>query len=290
MNTIKINCELPNQMLKMNAHLNDYDFVLFHLYSADKEYREYYLDQRKYHPGRLMILDNSAYEFFVKGMELDVQGYMRVIDELKPDIFLLPDTLMDMDATLAQSKAFLSIMNRCYGGSASKPMAVLQGNSSKELITCAELYKSMGITHIAIPFHNSFYITYSEAIDDYLDDPNMSHIRNEWRLIRGKIGLDDQYALGRVRFLHQYAGILSGFEHVHLLGSHQPLEKKFESDLPWIKTMDTGYPVKCGIAGIELGHETVKPEVIIDDFLNDRLSVDCEKMITRNIQKFKNTY
>jgi serine/threonine protein phosphatase PrpC len=30
-------------------------------------YREYYYKMRRVHPERLMILDNSAYEFFIKG-------------------------------------------------------------------------------------------------------------------------------------------------------------------------------------------------------------------------------
>ena len=98
---MKINCELPNDMLTVNAYLNDYDFVLFHLYSTDKTYREYYQGMRKYRPNRLMILDNSAYEFFIKGDELDVDGYITAIKELKPDMFLLPDVLMSKERTLS---------------------------------------------------------------------------------------------------------------------------------------------------------------------------------------------
>ena len=59
-------------MLDNNNELNEYDFVLFDLYKTNQKYREYFLNQRKEHPERLMIFDNSAYEFFVKGESLDV--------------------------------------------------------------------------------------------------------------------------------------------------------------------------------------------------------------------------
>ena len=36
---LKINCELPKCMLEDNNELNEYDFVLFHLYIKDAEYR-----------------------------------------------------------------------------------------------------------------------------------------------------------------------------------------------------------------------------------------------------------
>lgn len=275
---MKINCELPNKMLQQNAYLNDYDFVLFHLYSIDKTYREYYQGMRKYRPNRLMILDNSAYEFFIKGDELDVKGYMTAIQELQPDIFLLPDVLMNKWETILGSQKFILKWKSQVKGCPSQPMAVLQGNTSAELFECANEYKKMGLDRIAIPFHNSFFTTYSDGED---------HLRNDWRLHTGSISEDDEYALGRVVFLRNYQHVLKKFQHVHLLGSHKPIEKFYEHDFDFIKTMDTGYPVKCAIAGYELGKEPQKPDVIIDDFLNEDISLQTQKLISHNIQTFK---
>lgn len=285
---MKTNCELPNSMLKMNAYLNDYDFVLFHLYSVDKTYREYYQGMRKYRPNRLMILDNSAYEFFVKGDELDVDGYITAIKELKPDMFLLPDVLMSKESTLSGTRDFMNKWNNVKDYP-SRPMAVIQGNTPEELIECANEYKKMGIVNIAVPFHNSFFAEYSKNSESEFNN----HLRNDWRLHTGAINLDDEYALGRVLFLHDNKDKLNKFQHVHLLGSHQPLEKYYYNEnllsnhFGFIKTMDTGYPVKCAIAGYKLGHEPWKPDVIIDDFLNSELSEATEKLIAFNVQIFK---
>lgn len=82
---MKINCELPNCLLELNNDLNEYDFVLFHLYKSDPIYKKYYKEQRLKYPERLMIFDNSAYEFYIKGEVLNLQEYTIAIDELKPE-------------------------------------------------------------------------------------------------------------------------------------------------------------------------------------------------------------
>ena len=97
---MKINSELPLCMLPFNNELNEYDFVLFHLYKTNQKYKNYYLEQRRLYPDRLMIFDNSAYEFYVKGEQLNLEEYFKAIMELKPDMYILPDVLMDSQKTV----------------------------------------------------------------------------------------------------------------------------------------------------------------------------------------------
>ena len=54
---MKTNNELPLCMMDHNLTLNDYDFVLFHLYKENELYREYYKAVRKTYPDRLMLFD-----------------------------------------------------------------------------------------------------------------------------------------------------------------------------------------------------------------------------------------
>ena len=54
-----------------------------------------------------------------------------------------------------------------------------------------------------------------------------------------------------------------------------------------IMTMDTGYPVKCGIQSIMLGREKIKPDVIIDEFLEDDLSEKVRECIEMNVKIFR---
>lgn len=276
--SIKINCELPLYLLDKNNELNEYDFVLFHLYQSNQKYKEYFLNQRKKYPGRLMIFDNSAYEFFIKGETLDTKKYAEAICELKPDIYILPDVLMDRNKTIELTSDFMCSYydEICLKTEfLSKPMAVIQGNSEMEFIKTMKFYKLMGIKNIAIPFHNSFLKKMGEQF------PEKHIFYNTY----GRITEDILYALGRIKFLQDHGRILNQwFEHVHILGSHCPLEKVYYKNF---NTMDTGYPVKCGIKGMTLGYEPEKPNVIIDEFLETEFDKNIQDCIINNVTIFR---
>lgn len=268
-----INSELPLTQLYKNVELNQYDFVLFHLYEKFPQYKEYYLQLRETHPDRIMIFDNSAYEYFVQGKELDFGAFRDAIFELKPDYYILPDVLMDQKATLQGVKSFLD--EHRWMLPQSQPLAVMQGNRPQELFDCALRYWDMGIQAIGIPFHNSFYVDYSQEAP---------HITDQWRAVFGQLNKDMRYAIGRIQFVHDIQYMLNRFTHVHLLGSHNPYEKIFYRN---IDTMDTGYPVKCAIMGYELFKEPEKPDIIIDNFMTTNLTSHQKALIDFNVNKFK---
>ena len=91
--------------------------------------------------------------------------------------------------------------------------------------------------------------------------------------------------MGRIRFVDDARLLLRKFDHVHLLGSHCPAEKAFHGRD--VDTIDTGYPVKCGIAGYKLFEEPAKPDIIIDDFMTTELTPAQQALIDSNINKFK---
>lgn len=274
---IDINSELPLTMLDKNVELNDYDFVLFHLYKQYPEYREYYKQLRIDRPNRLMIFDNSAYEFYVKGEQLDEDEFCKAISDLLPDYYILPDVLMNRPATIEATARFLARYGRTYNSDLfPKPMAVAQGNSEKELRDCLLTYRTItDVSAVAIPFHNTFFKTdlRSKEFEDWY---GRNHTIND----------DVRYASGRVEFIRSNQDILWKFKHVHLLGSHCPFEVTQYVGLP-VNTIDTGYPVKCGIAGYEIGTEPQKPNIIIDDFMTSDLLDETKNLICSNIKKFK---
>ena len=295
---IKTNSELPVSLLNSyNEKLNDFDFVLFHLYVSDPEYKKYFDNMRETHPERMMILDNSAYEFFVKGEELDLDRYTQTIIDLNPDYYILPDVLMDKDKTIVGVIDF--IMNHIkkideyfknINEPTPAPIAVVQGKDIDEFNTCTSILLSLGFKNIAIPFHNSFF---KEEIDECDGD-----IAYEFAISGYNICTEDvRYAMGRCMWMKQYGmDILSPdgspkYNMLHFLGSHCPAEKKYLKTL-FSKnskvSMDTGYPVKCGVEGKELGKEDHKPDIIIDDFMHDNFSEKIEKLIVDNVNTFRN--
>lgn len=272
---MKINSELPLCLLNKNEEINEFDFVLYHLYDNCEEYKNHFLNLRKNMPNRTMILDNSAYEYFVKGEELSIKGFLNAILELQPDYYILPDTLMNYEKTLNDTKFFIS--NYSNNITKSKPIAVLQGNSIEHFSNCAQEYMELGINAICIPFHNSFL----KEMGLYSNQD----IQNEFMDIYGESVTEDMlYAMGRVQFTRNFKDVLDKFEYVHFLGSHCPLEKVFYKDF---NSMDTGYPVKCAYMGDLLFEELKKPEVIIDDFLHDDLDIETKELIEINVKLFR---
>lgn len=294
---IKTNSELPITLLnKYNEKLNDFDFVLFHLYISEPEYKQYFDNMRERHPERRMILDNSAYEFFIKGEKLDLNKYAEAIIELNPDFYLLPDTLMDKEKTILdmlnfrvhQQRHIENVFERMKEP-APQPIAVVQGNTIDEFNSCLTMILNMGYTNIAIPFHNSFF---KEEISECDGD-----IAYEFATAGYNICTEDvRYAMGRCMWMKYWGlGVLSPegkprYTMLHFLGSHCPAEKKYLKTL-FSKnsnvSMDTGYPVKCAIEGIVLGKEKHKPNTIIDDFMLDEFEMKEQRLIEDNVNTFK---
>lgn len=280
------NCELPNCMLDRNIVLNDYDFVLYHLYLNNPTYREYYQRMRQEHPERMMILDNSAYEFSVNGQKLDMDAFVGCIKELKPDYYILPDVLGDFQATIDGVTEFIEkyhdifraiYMKPVNAGLPIQPLAVIQGNSYDELSTCLEYYFNLGIGYVGIPFHLPFYKEL--MIPDDVRDVFKRYYPDTYT------SDDIRYAMGRVKWVLDNKDYLRCFSKVHFLGSHCPLEKFFYSDY---KSMDTGYLVKLGIEGITLFQEKEKPNIILDHFIDKPLDTNIKDIIETNIKLFKN--
>ena len=274
----QINSELPNCMLSENISLNDYDFVLFHLYESNEEYKQFYKTMRLEHPERKMIFDNSAYEYFVQGKTLDMDKYVDAICDLCPDFYILPDVLQDKDKTLNGINTFInkyrSTMDTLLSSFKCKPLMVAQGKTSEDLVECLEIFRDRGFENICLPFHIPFYTqgTYDQDIE------------SEFMEVYKKETEDIRYAMGRVRWIRQHEELLKNFHYIHMLGSHCPMEVMFYKDYD---SMDTGYPVKCAICYERLGEEKKKPDVIIDDFLNTDLNELIKELIRENIRIYK---
>jgi hypothetical protein len=282
---IKTNCELPVPLLEQNTELNDFDFVLYHLLLKNKKYREYFTEIRKKDPQRLMIMDNSSYEFFVSKKKFKAEDFVDCVKEIQPDYYILPDTLMRMEKTLEDSVDF----HRNYGPEIfcdtdhrSLPLAVIQGVNPEELIRCLKMFKRQCLYAIGIPFHNSFY-------KDLKVDADIKKAFCDWHDVK-KPSEDMKYAMGRVQFLRDNADAFKFCEHIHILGSHDPYEKVFIDKIFPDKslTMDTGYPVKIAINGWELGKTADKPEIILDEFLDQPLDPSILELIKNNVKTFKN--
>lgn len=263
-------------LLFKNEELNDYDFILYHLFVKNSNYREYF-SQIMREGKRMTIFDNSAYEFYRDGGEFDQEEFCKIVEEFNPTYFIVPDVLMDIKATLSNFREWKTVLP------GRKRMVVPQGKSFKEWMICYEEMLADGdFDYIGIPFHNDFFW-----------DLGMAYFSNVSVGFKSKIDSTDMiYAFGR-HWLLQYLkfnNLIDPSKKYHLLGSHAPIElrwlkQKKSTDFNWINSMDTSYPVTKGIVMKDIV-DGPKETISIDDFFDMSLSSDQLNKIIYNIQQF----
>lgn len=87
---MKLSLEIPKAHLEELSPLCDLDFALAHLVLNDKEYAQFYADQRK--AGRRVVLDNGMHEM---GKPLSVGELIEAAKRINPSVVCPPDKLND---------------------------------------------------------------------------------------------------------------------------------------------------------------------------------------------------
>lgn len=284
---MQINCELPLPMIReWNEKLNQFDLVLFHLFNSNPDYKEYFINLRKKHTQntpRRMIMDNSAWEFMIRGKTHELGLFRDAVRELIPDYFIIPDVLGNMDKTMDYVLSEMHHWDQGDYGTHSYPIAVIQGNSIEEFWNCIQDYLRLGIKCVALPYDIEFFRSYAHA---------GTLTEKVFRLVYNTPILtpDMEYALGRLEIITLLKSELQKFEYIHVLGSHCALDKLFLEHIPGlqIRSMDTSYPVKIALKKWCLFREQYKPKIVIDDIGSNHLSPEIQELIITNIITLKN--
>ena len=292
MKKILLNSELPISMLDRNNEVNDLDFVLFYLWEKYPEYKEFWLKNKKEHPERIVIFDNSAYEFYHGGDIFWEGGFVEAIKELEPTYYIIPDELMNKATTLYNFKKWKDI-----DGCKSKKMIVPQGKSFFEWISCYKEMCAIGdFDMIGIPFHNDFF--YDLGLGIAMGDRRCTNTYRSTILHRcyEEDDKDYLYALGRSALLMYMADkdLVLKDKKYHLLGTHHWNEMKsigYTSQIDssiynFIYSADTSYPVQRGIALKDLEVLSPKDNIPVTSFINKELDQETQTMILQNIKKF----
>ena len=124
---MKIAHEAPLSIFDKVQKLTDYDYALVHLFEENEQYWDKFVKAKK--DGREVLLDNSIFEL---GTAFDGDVYANWITRLKPDWYIVPDVLDNASATIDSFDNFIST----YAGLPGKVIAVAQGSTYDELVTC----------------------------------------------------------------------------------------------------------------------------------------------------------
>ena len=96
-----------------------------------------------------VILDNSASEL---GEAVSIQDMLAAAMIVSPDVFILPDVIMDSEMTIAKTIAALKAYQQLPNMEGIEFMAVPQGNTRLEFLFCTRVLANMeGVDWIGIP-------------------------------------------------------------------------------------------------------------------------------------------
>ena len=262
---IKISHESPLSMLEISRTYNDYDYALVHLLETQPEYLNFF--KKSLSIGRTVLLDNSIFEL---GTAFDSDKYGKWINELEPTEYIIPDSLENCDATIAQAKSWLNSYAYHIQGQ-SRRIGVVQGKNYAELVKCYTALDNLGIDKLAISFDYSYYLT-------LFPHPN------KWI----------SYAMGRVITLNNLLrdGIINTNKPHHLLGCAHPREFSFynHTDFHWIDSLDTSSPIVHGIKKVGYGDlvaNWTKEKTKLVDLLDTVPDAEQEKWIAYNLEMFR---
>lgn len=263
-----ISHESPICLLEESRRYNDYDYCLVHLCEQIPAYYNFFKESLK--RNRHVLLDNSIFEL---GVSFDPEKYARVIEDLRPTEYIIPDVLEDYQGTCDNLERWL----KNYKDLPGRKIAVIQGKNYEELKNCLKfIYNTQAIHKIGISFDYSYYLSLTTHISDI----------SKW----------ERFCIGRNIFLQKLEHDLTLPRNVkyHLLGCSLPQEFKLAGAFGFTKymfeTVDTSSPVVHGIYNIKYDPKiglSTKNSMKLADLINEPIDKEQRDAILYNIKIFK---
>lgn len=256
---MKICHELTPQLFGGFDKKNDYDFILPRFWGKNREYKEHYNKSKKF-----KILDNGLFE----GDEYTVPEFVQLINEVQPDIFVVPDVWNDASLTFRNAKYWYNTIKPQLPTS-TQLMVVMQGKTLEDFEFLYQECEDLGYRNFAFNFSSQCY-----------DKLMVGHSN---QLIR--------QMLGRIRVISHLkaAQHIQDTHYLHLLGCSLPNEfLYYPKDWKFLRSVDTSNPIINGAMGIQYNEWGLltKPREKMEEFFDKDLSSTIS-LINYNVDKFR---
>lgn len=259
---IEVSHESPLSLLEQSLHYNDYCYALVHLFDQYPEYYNFFQNARKLHD-KQVYLDNSIFEL---GKSFDPVQYSKWINQLEPNVYIVPDTLEEGSETIKQFYTFTGEYTDLPG----IKMGVVQGKTYDDLVRCYSFMAEYADI-VAISFDYSYYLS--------------SGIGNN------KL---ERYMNGRKKFIQDLVNEnrWNWDKPVHLLGCSLAREFRYyvDKDIYNIKSCDTSNPVVASMFNLKYNDDwglDEKPSQKLADMLEANLDDDQMDILNYNLKMFK---
>jgi hypothetical protein len=257
-----ISHEVPLSLLDESLKFNDYHYCLPHLLE-NKQYHKFYKNARE--RGDLIIMDNGLFE----GVSHTEEDLVERINDIKPDIFIVPDAWNDPHTTVKNAKKWIDYYIDKIP-STTNLMAVVQAKTVSDAMLTYSKFVELGFNHIALNHSGVFY-------------KELYKHQNELMSLM----------MGRIKFINMLSG-LKGFSndiHHHLLGATLPNEFSYYKgkEYNFIKTIDTSNPVIYGLKHGKYPDEVLldKPKEKLEVYFDQKLSDQQISDVLYNVKHFR---
>ena len=270
---IEVSHESPISILRKSVKYNDYAYALVHLFETHPEYYKFYKELRTT-TNTPVLLDNSIFEL---GESFEPKKYVKWIESLEPNYYIVPDVLEDCDRTIKAWTEWMAYYtdNTSALGKGALKIGVVQGANWNDLVKCYR-FMSEHADYVAISFDYSYY--------EHTGEITTTSAGRRLQL----------WCSGRQRFIHQLIdeGIWRWDKPHHLLGCSLAREFSYyvDNNVYNIKSVDTSNPIVAGIKGYQyndtfgLDH---KPSTMLADLIEHDVTDTQLESIYYNTRMFK---
>ncbi len=259
---IEVSHESPISCLAKSLEYNDYAYALVHLFEESQEYYEFFDNLRKT-TDIPVLLDNSIFEL---GTAFDSVDYLKWIEILNPNYYIVPDVLFDGEKTIDSWMDF----NSHSLPAGPMQIGVATGKDWNDIVNC---YKWMSVhaDYIALGFNLQ-----------YFEVTGLGYTKLE------------KWCSGRQRLIKHLIdeGIWNWNKPHHLLGCSLAREFRYyvDNNIYNIKSCDTSNPVVAAIKGIQYNDDfglDMKPSTLLADLIDYEMSDSQLEILDYNVKMFK---
>jgi hypothetical protein len=210
-------------------------------------------------------MDNGLFE----GVSHTTEDLIERLNEIKPNIFIVPDAWNDPSTTVKNAKKWIDYYIDKIPSTVNL-MAVVQAKTVSDAMLTYSKFVKLGYTHIALNHAGVFYKELYKHQNELLS-----------------------LMTGRIKFVNMLPS-LNGFNktiHHHLLGATLPNEfSNYKGkEYSFIKTIDTSNPVIYGLKHGKYPDEVLldKPKEKLETYFDQRLSDQQISDVLYNVKHFR---
>lgn len=288
-NFLHFAAEYPVSAHQIVNEFTDFDFLIALIAMRDSKYRELFRGDSK-SSSRYRIVDSGIFED--PNNPISVESHVKTALNLEADELVAVDLINDCDGTLREMDKLLKLS----GEFPFKIQGVVQGRTLTEWLHCYEEFEAnprvdvIGLAYFDVPKDLSEIGMSEFDVPDKAEAARLTLLH----MIAGGIGVEyiketevrhnhnDVWEEDWSRFEFRHRGPVK--KPIHILGLRHLRALKYYRNFPFVRSIDTSFPVQLGVEGRPLHLDSVKPAFKVN--FSTELIQAAKLLIAGNVMRF----